>query len=128
MSQQARRRSRYHEWVSEVRRVAEEFWTSTDPATSEPIAISITYFFEGSSLDIDNIPKAILDALKALVYIDDSQITDLICRKRDLTAELRITNPSETLAEALASGSEFLLVVVRSSSETWEDTRWKTLS
>ena len=118
MSRQARRRSRYHDWVSEVRRAAEEFWTASDPATTAPIAVSITYFFEGSSLDVDNMPKAILDALKGLVYVDDSQITDLVCRKRDLTTELRITNPSARLTEALGEGSEFLFVVVRPSSET----------
>lgn len=32
--------------------------------------------------DIDNIAKSIADAMNGVVYVDDSQISDLICRKR----------------------------------------------
>jgi hypothetical protein len=62
-----------------------------------------TYFFGGASLDVDNMAKPILDALKGLVYSDDSQVTDLLCRKRDLKGDLRIQNPSPVL---LASFSQ----------------------
>ena len=36
------------------------------------IVETITYFFDGAALDVDNIPKPILDALKGVVYFDDS--------------------------------------------------------
>ena len=49
--------------------------------------VVLTYYFKdesrSESLDVDNIPKPILDALSGLVYADDRQITDLVCRKRD---------------------------------------------
>ena len=68
-------------------------------------------------MDVDNIPKPILDALQGLTYVDDSQIIDLICRKRDLHSELRIINPSAVLTDALSEGSEFLFVVVKQPAE-----------
>ena len=44
-------------------------------------------------MDIDNLPKPISDALKGLVYLDDEQVTDIVCRKRNLNRELRVENP-----------------------------------
>lgn len=73
--------------------------------------LTITYVYEGSALDVDNLPKPILDALKGLVYLDDEQVTDVLCRKRDLNANLRVLNPSPTLAEGFEMGGEFLYIV-----------------
>ena len=79
--------------------------------------ISITYFYDTVSLDVDNIPKPISDGLKGLVFVDDSQVTDCLCRKRDLKTELRIENPSAVLAEGLSRGTEFLYIVVDTAPE-----------
>lgn len=79
--------------------------------------LTITYFYEGSALDVDNIPKPILDALKGLVYLDDEQVTDVLCRKRDLNVDLRVLNPSPTLAEGFAEGGEFLHILVASAPD-----------
>ena len=74
--------------------------------------MTITYFHEGSPLDVDNIPKPILDALKGLVYADDSQVSDLLCRKRHRNEELRIRKPSAHLLESLADAGPLLHVAV----------------
>ena len=74
--------------------------------------VAITYFFEGVSLDVDNVPKPILDALNGLVYADDTQVTDLLCRKRELNGDLRIQNPSPIIVATLAGLEEFLHIVV----------------
>lgn len=74
--------------------------------------VTITYFFEVASLDVDNIPKPILDALKGVVYSDDSEVTDLLCRKRDLNGDLRIPQPSALLLETLGRSEQFLHVIV----------------
>ncbi len=68
--------------------------------------VTITYFSRGASLDVDNMPKPILDELNGLVYFDDSQVTDLICRKRDLNIDLPLQNPSTKLIETLSSGEQ----------------------
>ena len=74
--------------------------------------LTITYFYECASMDIDNIPKPIADALKGLVYLDDDQLTDMLCRKRNLNNSLRIENPSAVLAGGIDRGHEFLYIVV----------------
>ena len=79
--------------------------------------LTIAYFYEEVLLDVDNIPKPILDALKDLVYSDDAQVTDLVCRKRNLNGDLRIENLSSVLAEGFNRGNEFLYVVVEDAPD-----------
>lgn len=78
--------------------------------------VTITYFFKAVSLDVDNIPKPILDALKGLVYSDDSQVTDLLCRKRDLNVDLQIRKPSAVLLDALSKSEQFLYITIVNAS------------
>lgn len=79
--------------------------------------LTITYFYDSVSMDVDNIPKPISDALKGLVYLDDEQLTDVLCRKRNLNSNLRIENPSSVLAEGLSRGNEFLYIVVEDAPD-----------
>lgn len=74
--------------------------------------LSITYFYDTVQIDVDNIPKPILAGLKGLIFVDDSQVTDCLCRKRNLNAELLIEDPSPVLAEGFARDTEFLHIVV----------------
>lgn len=75
--------------------------------------LDLLYLFIGAAVDLDNLTKPFLDALKGLVYVDDNQVTDLIVRKRDLGHDLRLVDPSPVLAQGLEQGSEFLYVMVR---------------
>jgi hypothetical protein len=59
-------------------------------------------------MDVDNLPKPISDALRGLVYLDDEQVTDVLCRKRNLNRDFRVENPSSVLADGLSRGNEFL--------------------
>ena len=54
-------------------------WGDSPPFVDD-VMVTITYVYSNSPMDVDNIPKPILDALKDLIYFDDSQVTDLICR------------------------------------------------
>jgi Holliday junction resolvase RusA-like endonuclease len=114
VSQQARRRSRRDEWKLDVQNAAKQIWCNDPPFNGE-VMVTITYLFEGASLDVDNIPKPILDAIKGLVYVDDSQVSDLLCRKRDMKGDLRIANPSSLLLETLRDSEQFLHVAVVSA-------------
>ena len=116
MSQQARRRDRVREWVEEVKRVAEGAWDSDPPATG-PLTVAITYFFDSTSFDVDNIPKPILDALKGMVFADDSQIFGLLCRKRDMNNNLQIQNPSPDLIDFLLQSRQVLHIAVSNALE-----------
>jgi crossover junction endodeoxyribonuclease RusA len=77
-----------------------------------PIMLTITYFYDSISMDVDNLPKPISDALRGLVYLDDEQVTDVLCRKRNLNRDFRVENPSSVLADGLSRGNEFLYIVV----------------
>ena len=74
--------------------------------------VVITYYYKGGALDVDNMPKPILDALNGLVYGDDSQITDLVCRKRDRNRDLQFEDPSSVLVETLGRSEQFLHITV----------------
>lgn len=112
VSQQARRKSRVRQWTNDVRRVARGYWPSGELPETGPVILSITYFYDTVSPDVDNIPKPIADGLKGLIFVDDTQITDCLSRKRNLTSELRIENLSSVLADGLSRGNEFLYIVV----------------
>ena len=79
--------------------------------------VTIIYFYDSVTLDVDNIPKPILDALKGLVYVDDEQVTDIVCRKRDLNTDVRIENPSRILSDGLAGAKQFLYIAVDEAPE-----------
>jgi hypothetical protein len=74
--------------------------------------LTITFFYNETLIDVDNIPKPVIDALKGLVFQDDAQLTDLICRKRYLSSRWRVANHSGVLSEGMNRGNEFLYVVV----------------
>ena len=113
-SQQARRRSRCQERKDEVHRIASQSWYAEQPVEG-PVAVTITPFFDGESGDINNRPKPILDALMRLVYVDDSQVCALICRKRALTGDLQIQSRSADLHEYLTNAKQFLYIPVVNS-------------
>lgn len=79
--------------------------------------LTIIHFYDSVSMDIDNLPKPILDALKGLVYLDDEQITDVVCRKRNLHGDFRLENPSSVLAEGFGRGNEFLYILVENAPD-----------
>ncbi len=119
VSQQARRRERVRQWIDKVRSMAAQSWPSGEVPFSDSIQVSITWFYEAISIsmDVDNIPKPIIDGLKGLVFIDDNQVTDMICRKRNQNEELQIRNPSPILAEGLSRKKDVLYIVVEDAPD-----------
>lgn len=111
MSQQARRRNRVRAWTRAVRSAAGQDWNADAPVVGS-VAVTITYFYDKDPLDVDNIPKPILDALKGLVYSDDSQVFDLLCRKRALREEPGIENASPALLKFLGDVEPVLHIAV----------------
>ena len=73
-----------------------------NPLLEGPLYIRVNWFFnKPGGLDTDNIFKAILDALKQIVYQDDGQIVQCLACKFDLNqARPEINNqniPADTL-------------------------------
>lgn len=112
VSQQTRRRENYRAWIEEIRSVAERFWPVSVEPVKHALSVTIVYFFDLTPMDVDNIPKPILDGMKGVVYDDDTQINGVICRRRSLDVSLRVSDVSAVLAEGFTLGEEFLYVVV----------------
>ncbi|RLC16294.1 MAG: RusA family crossover junction endodeoxyribonuclease [Deltaproteobacteria bacterium] len=112
VSQQTRRRAKLREWKRKIREHAESQWPPEEFPHMEQLIIKITYFYDEVSMDVDNIPKPISDALNGLVYFDDEQLTDNYTRKRNLNDELIIENPSTVLASGLSLETEFLYIII----------------
>ena len=68
-------------------------------------------------MGIDNLSKPISDALQGLAYRDDEQVSDIVCRKRNLNHELRLENPSLVLAEGFSRGNQFLYIVIEEAPD-----------
>ena len=115
VSQQARRRSRVVGWRESVRDFAERHWKIGDSPHGGPLEVSITYFYDRVPVDVDNLPKPILDALNGLVYEDDSQITDLLSSKRPIGDHAPIESASQTLRRALDLQEPFVHILVEES-------------
>jgi len=78
-------------------------------AITGPVRVEISYFYlEGGKIDLDNIAKPICDALKNLVYRDDSQIWQLYVRKVALDGNFTLRETPEPLALALEKGEDFV--------------------
>jgi crossover junction endodeoxyribonuclease RusA len=120
MSQQTRRREKLRAWKQKIRRTAEEHWPSDSLPSVDQLSIRITYYFEDVSPDVDNIGKPIQDALIGLVYNDDSQITDIIARKRDINGAYRVRGLSSALAQGFMLNRDFLHIRIELSTNMEE--------
>lgn len=111
VSSQTRRRQRIHEWRQDLENAVRQEWGLDAPVT-HPIAVTITYFFDDTPVDVDNIPKPILDSLKELVFLDDSQVYDLLCRKRNRADNLQFERPPRSLLDALNKSRQVIHIKV----------------
>jgi crossover junction endodeoxyribonuclease RusA len=93
-------------WREEVSRAAREWSTSADPIGQE-LSVRIIYFFTGeTALDVDNMAKPLLDALKGLVFHDDQQVSEILVRKTQLSPGLTLGGASPSLLETVEQMSQ----------------------
>ena len=119
VSKQARKKERREEWKKKVKAAARERWNAEPLPASSLIALTITYFTKvvpgeqrdhGEALDVDNLAKPIMDAMKGVVYCDDKQVSDLHCRIVDF--ETRSPNLPTCLTEYLRKRTKVVHVSV----------------
>src|SRR3954453_16081019 len=82
VSQQTRRRSRLPPWIDRIAKAA--LASGGDSFGSLPVRASITYYFEQTDLDLDNMLKPIMDGVKRAVIDDDKLVVELWARKHRL--------------------------------------------
>ena len=102
--------------MQEVHEAAEHGWKGTKPCGGM-LSVSITYIFDSVDLDIDNISKPILDAMKGSIYVDDVQIVDLICRKRHYSQGYSAVSSSGLFDTMIERYTEFVHVRVSLADE-----------
>ena len=115
VSQQTRRRARLGPWIEMIAKAA--LASGAEPFGSLPVRASITYYFEQTDIDLDNMLKPIMDGLKRAVIDDDKLVVELWARKHRI-ASARLTPgwPSSVVA-ALISGQEFVYILVEPAIE-----------
>ena len=112
VSQQTRRRERLREWKEFVRREATRYWSATHVPANGPVCITLVYLYDEAALDVDNFIKPIQDALVGLAFSDDSVITDVIIRCRQLQGTFDLSRASSVLIEGFEYSDEFVYVHV----------------
>jgi hypothetical protein len=98
------------EWKDFVRREAERYWTPIHAPADGPVCSTLIYLYDEVAVEVDNIIKPIHDALVGLVFLDDSLVTDIIGRRRQLQGTFDLTHASPVLVEGFESGDEFVYV------------------
>ena len=102
-------------WVSKVQDVAKQHWSGGETPTAEAVTLTVILIHDNLRIDVDNASKPILDALKGLIFMDDAQVTDLICRKRNLNHDLTVRSDSRILIDALTDGGPFVYLRIEES-------------
>ena len=79
------------------------------------MSIAISHDFAETSIDLDNLPKPILDALKGVTMMDNSQVVILALRKLRVMHARGADDPGSLVADALATWPEFIHIRVAKS-------------
>jgi hypothetical protein len=128
-----------NKWMDKVRSAAEESWRLLgldEPVGDDYVARVIITHYANSTMDVDNIIKEIVDAVRipdaykervrrarkrrmALlapppfhIFEDDGIVEEVRCRRVGLEGFTDVGNVSAALADALGKGLEFVHVVV----------------
>lgn len=117
VSSQTRNRQRLQYWKQQVALAAEAALNRAHPCNCE-VRLTITYYYEGASPDVDNIIKPIQDALIGCVYLDDDQVADTRSRKRSLDGSYKLRGASPTLVLGFADGDDFLHILIEEHVES----------
>src|SRR5205823_247935 len=104
----------WRRWRERVFAAARERLQEAGP-TDQDVSVLIVYFHWGdTSLDVDNIAKALLDGLKGALFRDDQQVLELLVRKTRVAAGLSLMGASSFLLDAIEqmsqTGSDFVYV------------------
>jgi crossover junction endodeoxyribonuclease RusA len=106
----SRQGKRLQQWKVFVKDEAMRYWNSSHVPADGPVCVTLVYLCGEAAPDVDNIIKPILDALSGLVYPDDSIVTDVVCRERQLGGTFDLTRASPVLVEGFEYGGEFVYV------------------
>ncbi len=111
ISHQAKSRSR-NRWKAAVAAEATAAVPAGAAPTADEVAISITYYYDGDTPDVDNIIKPIQDALIGIVYVDDAQVVQAHSAKTRIDGSYTIRGASSVLLVAFSNSDPFVHIRV----------------
>ncbi|MSO77041.1 MAG: RusA family crossover junction endodeoxyribonuclease [Alphaproteobacteria bacterium] len=118
-SQSGTPRSR-NKWKARVKAASSAVLPDDHWVSEDRIAATLFYFSDAPiSLDVDNIVKLVLDALRHHIYYDDRQVDRVVVQKFEPENVFNFGSPSATLADALTRPKPVLYV--RLSNDPFEE-------
>lgn len=108
VSHQTKNRTRLRSWKNDVGIEAQRELGASSDISAGDISVTITYFYENSTPDVDNVVKPILDALIGICYNDDSQVKEAKSRQKKIDRSYKIRGVSAVILNAFSDGDEFL--------------------
>ena len=83
------------------------------PLAERNIVLVIRHFYTSRNiLDLDNLQKTVFDALKGVVYIDDSQIVRVTAERYNISPSYGVEDVTADEIEALDQGADFVSITV----------------
>jgi Holliday junction resolvase RusA-like endonuclease len=116
VSTQTRNRPRLREWKGQVNAAAQAAMNTSAEAVTDSVCVTITYYYDGDSPDVDNIIKPIQDGLNGVVFVDDTQVVEIKSRKKSINGSYQIRGISSTLLEAFSDGDAFVHIKVNEAT------------
>jgi len=120
VSQQAHNREALRSWRAEIQAVAQNTVPDDETPVVDSVEIHVVYYHDKDAAhlpDEDNMLKPIQDALQGIVYVNDSQVSDGTCRKRDLDGSFKVRHLRPVVAEGFIQGDEFVHITVMPSPD-----------
>ena len=75
--------------------------------------VELTHYYIGGTIDLDNLAKPMLDAIKGIAYEDDGPIDSLHLKRVDLESGTPISIVSGAMADAIEANRDFVHVLVQ---------------
>ncbi|MFA6275808.1 MAG: RusA family crossover junction endodeoxyribonuclease [Pedobacter sp.] len=112
LSLQSKNKVRKRAYKQNIETIARGILPAGFVVSPDDLEITITYYHDGASPDVDNIIKPIQDALVGVVYVDDKQIAHSTSRKRDINRGYKVRHVSACILESFGKGNDFIHVKV----------------
>jgi hypothetical protein len=81
------------DWRDRVKAAARSAWTEVRPPLVEEVSVVMIYFYtEETNLDVDGVPKLVLDGMEGIVFEKDSVVSQVLCRKTRQDVRLTLIN------------------------------------
>lgn len=121
-SGQTRNKQRQRQWVDKVRaagQAAVQAAGGGSPVHTE-VEVTVTYYATGGGQppDRDNMAKPMLDAMEAVVYVNDRQVLTMALNKRPLDGLYVIAGITPALASGFMANEPFVHIRVEANVDT----------